>query len=310
MQQDNYLIIDAHAHLWLKQRAEIESGKIESLTNGQSYFLDGIRQMMPPYMIDGRNTAEVFLANMDYAQVAASVITQEYIDGNQDDYLLEVQSNYPDRFLCCALLDAREDGYLEQAKDALARGFRALKIPAGRLIMYNRRVMLTCDEMMSVFLLMEENGIILLIDLADGREQVAEMEEVIAAFPKLKIAIGHFGMVTRERWMDQIALARHEHVRIESGGITWLFHEEFYPYPSAIKAIRKAAELVGIEKLMWGSDYPRTMTAITYRMSYDFASKSNLLNDEEKRLFLGENARLFYGFNNLPKLPYIKNMLE
>ncbi len=310
MQQDNYLIIDAHAHLWLRQRAEIEAGKIESLTNGQSYFLDGIRQMMPPYMIDGRNTAEVFLANMDYAQVAASVITQEYIDGNQDYYLLEVQRNYPDRFLCCALLDAREDGYLKQAKVALTRGFRALKIPAGRLIMSNKRVMLTCDEMMRVFQLMEENNIILSIDLADGREQVAEMEEVIAAFPKLKIAIGHFGMVTREGWKDQIAIARHEHVRIESGGITWLFHEEFYPYPSAIKAIREAADLVGIDKLMWGSDYPRTMTAITYRMSYDFVSKSNLLSDEEKRLFLGENARLFYGFQNLPDLPYIKNMLE
>jgi predicted TIM-barrel fold metal-dependent hydrolase len=310
MQQDNFLIIDAHAHLWLKQRAEIEAGKIESLTNGQSFFLNGIRQMMPPYMIDGRNTAEVFLANMDYAQVAASVITQEYIDGNQDDYLLEVQRNYPNRFLCCALLDAREEGYLKQAKDALKRGFRALKIPAGRLIMSNKRVMLTSDEMMRFFQLMEENNIILSIDLADGREQVAEMEELIAAFPTLKIAIGHFGMATRKGWKDQIVLARHEHVRIESGGITWLFHEEFYPYPSAIKAIREAADLVGIEKLMWGSDYPRTMTAITYRMSYDFVSKSNLLSDQEKRLFLGENARLFYGFINLPNLPYIKNMLE
>ena len=32
------------------------------------------RQMLPPCMIDGRNTAEVFLSNMDYAQVAAAVV--------------------------------------------------------------------------------------------------------------------------------------------------------------------------------------------------------------------------------------------
>lgn len=34
-----------------------------------------------------------------------------------------------------------------------------------------------------------------------------------------------------------------------------------------------AADLVGFDKLMWGSDYPRTMTAISYRMSLDFVEK-------------------------------------
>ena len=61
---------------------------------------------------------------------------------------------------------------------------------------------------------------------------------------------------------------------------------------------------------MWGSDYPRTITAITYRMSYDFILKSAELTDDEKRLFLGENARRLYGFGALPELPYIKNMSE
>lgn len=56
--------------------------------------------MLPPFMIDGRNTAEVFLANMNYAQVGGAVVTQEYIDGIQNDYLLEVMTNYPDRFFC------------------------------------------------------------------------------------------------------------------------------------------------------------------------------------------------------------------
>ena len=61
---------------------------------------------------------------------------------------------------------------------------------------------------------------------------------------------------------------------------------------------------------MWGSDYPRTITAITYRMSYDFVLKSRELSEEDKRLFLGENARRFYGLDPLIELPYIKNMSE
>lgn len=97
---------------------------------------------------------------------------------------------------------------------------------------------------------------------------------------------------------------------IESGGITWLFNSEFYPFAGAIRAIREAADAVGWEKLMWGSDYPRTITAITYRMSWDFIGKSKELKEEEKAKFLGENAKEFYGFEKLVELPYVKNMSE
>ena len=136
------------------------------------------------------------------------------------------------------------------------------------------------------------------------------MEAVIAACPRLRILIGHFGMVTRPGWMDQIRLARHPNVYVECGGITWLFNDEFYPYPSAVLAIRAAADEVGIGKLLWGSDYPRTITAITYKMSYDFIVKSSLLTDSEKAKFLGENARTLFGFGELPIPKRVRNMSE
>ena len=163
---------------------------------------------------------------------------------------------------------------------------------------------------MDMFRLMEKHNIILSIDMAEGDTQIGEMEDIIAECPDLKIAIGHFGMVTKPDWQKQILLARHKNVMIESGGITWLFNDEFYPFKGAIKAIREAADLVGYEKLMWGSDYPRTITAITYKMSYDFITKSEEILKSDKRLFLGLNAQTFYGFKNLPELPYIKNMSE
>ena len=197
-----------------------------------------------------------------------------------------------------------------EAKRLVARGFKAIKIPAQRLLLKEGRVMLNCDEMMRMFRYMEEKGVLLSVDLADGVLQVAEMEEVIQECPRLKVAVGHFGMVTLPDWTEQIRLARYPNVMIESGGITWLFNDDFYPFKGAVRSIREAAELVGMEKLMWGSDYPRTITVITYKMSYDFIMKSPELTDDEKILFLGENARKFYGFSNLPVLPYIKNMCE
>lgn len=306
----DYTIIDAHSHLWLKQDTEVDGKIIRTEKNGRSLFMGEIRQMLPPFMIDGCNSAEVFLSNMDYAQVAAAVVTQEYIDGIQNDYLQQVAEKYPDRFLVCGMCEFRKSGYLEQAQELVRRNFKAIKIPAQRLLLPEGRVSLISDEMIGMFHLMEDNGMILSIDLADGDLQVSEMEEIISECPHLKIAIGHFGMVTRPNWLKQIRLARHPNVFIESGGITWLFNDEFYPFKGAVRAIREAANEVGFTKLMWGSDYPRTITAITYRMSYDFIIKSDELSYEEKALFLGENAKAFYGFKNLPVLPYIKNMSE
>ena len=300
-------IIDAHAHLWLNVDTVVNGSPIHPLepNRSRSLFFGEERQMLPPYMTDGQNTAERFLSNMDYAQVSAAVITQEFIDGLQNSYLVEVQRQYPDRFFCFGMPETRQPGFLSQAKELIAQGFKGIKIPAARLPQHFLN-----DEMMQLFRMMSQSDILLGIELMDGDVQVGQMEEVISESPKLRIAIGHFGMVTRPNWMSQIRLARHENVYIESGGITWLFNDEFYPFPSAVRAIREAADEVGMHKLMWGSDYPRTITAITYKMSYDFVTKSPELTDDEKRLFLCDNARQFFRFGTLKELPYIKNMSE
>ena len=306
----NRKIIDAHSHLWLRQDTVVDGLPIRTLTNGRSLFMGEIRQMVPPFIIDGRNTVEIFLSNMNYAQVSAAVVTQEFIDGMQNDYLLEVANRYPDRFFVCGLCEFRRPGYAAQARELAARGFKAIKVPAQRLLLQEGRVCLNGDEMMEMFLFMENKDMILSVDLADGDSQTGELEEVIQECPGLKIAIGHFGMVTTNGWEEQIALARHKNVYVESGGITWLFHKEFYPYPSAIQAIRTAIGICGIEKIMWGSDYPRTMTAITYDMSKDFIEKTSALSEEEKNRILGENAKDFYGFPDLDVPEKIRNMVE
>ena len=320
-------IIDAHSHLWLKQDTQIGGKVIKSLKNGRSIFFDQEVQMIPPFMIDGKNSAEVFLSNMDYAQVGAAVVVQEIIDGNQNAYLKEVQEKYPDRFFCMGMVDFENNDFskafenndfsrafentksternpLIQAAALYSQGFKGIAIPG-------HRIQGSLLSAMPMFKFMEEKGMILSMCLAEDDRQIAEMGEVIRECQNLKVAIGHFGMVTTSYFESQVKLAGlGKNVMVESGGITWLYNSEFYPFPSAVKSIRQASDWVGMDKLMWGSDYPRTITAITYKMSYDFISKTNELTDTEKTLFLGENAMRFYGFKNLPELPYIKNMSE
>lgn len=290
------MIIDAHLHLWEKQHGMVNGKPVYDIGGGKSDFGGVVRQMMPPYMTDGVNSVERLIANMDFAQVNGAVVVQEYIDGNQDEYLLKCKEAYPERIKICSLYEEKDDYRLD--------GFDGIKICGGRL------AKVRLEDLSPLFHKAEEKGMFVAIDLADGEAQVPAMKQLISECPDLRIAIGHFGMVTAEGWKKQIELACNPNVFIESGGITWLFNAEYYPYPSAVDAILEARDICGMEKLMWGSDYPRTMTAITYRMAQDFITKSEKMTPKEKELFLGENAAGFYGFKRQKNLPYVTHMAE
>ena len=154
------IIIDAHSHLWLKQDTTVDGRRILSLKNGRSIFMDEEVQMLPPFMIDGQNTAEVFLSNMDYAQVGAAVVVQEVIDGCQNEYLATVQRQYPNRFFCMGMA-----WNVEEAQTVIAAGLKGIAFPG-------HRIHQPLTELMPVFKLMEEKQLVLSMCLADDERQI------------------------------------------------------------------------------------------------------------------------------------------
>ena len=251
---------------------------------------------MPASFTDCNATAPLVLAEFDAAGVDVGVIVQEYLDGQQNDYLLASQKNHPNRFFMYGLLDwFNLDTLYENAIKLFDQNFQGLKICAGHLA---GQIKIDDPKILPLYQYMSDNGKYISIDLSEGSEQSVELENVIKLFPKLKIAIGHFGMPTRGGWPTQLNLAKYENVMLESGGIIWLYRDEGYPFNNAIDAIIKAKNTVGIEKLMWGSDWPRTMVDFTYRQSIDFVRNSEKLTDSDKELFLGKNAQRFYNLTS------------
>ena len=108
-------MIDAHLHLWDKQHGMVDGLPVYDLGGGRSQFGSVVRQMTPAYINDGVNSVERLLANMDFAQVAGAVVTQEYIDGNQDAYLRQVRQAHPLRLRVSALYEEKSLGDISWA---------------------------------------------------------------------------------------------------------------------------------------------------------------------------------------------------
>lgn len=282
-------------HIWQRVSGQVGGEKpVLPLECGRIRIGDDELLGMPAHMTDCAARAELVIGEFDAAGVAAGVVVQEYLDGPQNDYLLEASARYPGRFFVHALADFfRADTVAAEAFQLFDRGFRGLKLCAGHLL---GKVALDDRRLFPIWERMEAEGLVLAVDFSEGQHQVGEFERVIATYPQLKVAIGHFGMPNRHGWPGQLQLCRHENVLIECGGIIWLYRSEGYPFPGARAVIREAMNAVGVEKLMWGSDWPRTMVDFTYRQSLDFIQLDDVLNEAEKQAFLGGNAVRLYHF--------------
>ncbi|MAF64829.1 MAG: amidohydrolase [Planctomycetes bacterium] len=288
------MIVAAHMHVWNRLHGRI-GGEValRAVRDGRVRVGDDELLGMPAHMADCNALAELAVAEFDAAGVDVGVVVQEYMDGEQNDYLLEVRDRFPDRFFLHGLPDFFDpDHTAEEAFALFDRGFSGLKLSAGHLA---GKVQIDDERFLPIYERMEHESLVLAADLSEGEEQAAELERILAHCPALRVAVGHFGLPTRGGWPGQLSLARHDHVYLEGGGLVWLYRGEGYPFPGAVEAIRHAIDEVGAHKLMWGSDWPRTMCDFTYRQSLDFARCSGALSDEEKTAFLGANAAGLYG---------------
>ena len=287
------MIVDAHLHVWNQIDGMIANETpVVPLGGGMIRLGDDEMLGMPAYLLDCAARAELVVSEFDAAGVDMGVVVQDYMDGVQNDYLREVLDRFPGRFFAHALPNYWDaDHVAEEAARLFEQGFRGLKMPGEHFL---GKMRLDDKRFAPIWQSMEENGYVLAVDLSEGQDQVQEMENILAQCPKLHVALGHFGMVNRNGWPGQLNLCRHENVYLETGGIIWLYRNEGYPFPSAIDAIGRAKREVGIEKLMWGSDWPRTMIDFTYRQSLDFVRHHEGYSDAEKELLLGANAARLY----------------
>lgn len=289
------MIVDAHMHLWDRVHGRLGAQKVKPLRDG--LILVGSRKIqgMPSWFTSCRSSAELAIAAFDEAGVDIGVVTQEYLDGNQNDYLLQVTKKYSDRFFVHALLEFTKPFQLKnEFRKVVKQGFRGIKCPA--MFFPQLKIFLDKPKFMEIWEEMEHRDMVLSIDLAMGAIQVPEMKRILKRFPHLKVAIGHFGMATDKNWMSQIRLAEFENVYIECGGIIWLFRKQGPPFQKAEAKIKQAVCAIGPRKIMWGSDYPRTMVDFTYRQSMEFVVKGcTFLDVKEKADFLGGNAVRLYG---------------
>ena len=274
------MIIDAHTHLF--------PAKIRK--NREAYFSDepAFKKLYqsPKSKLIG---ASEMLASMDAGRVDKSVIfgfpwKNDGLFKRHNDYISEVVSRYPDRFIGLGCFDPFSDGVAEETHRCLKEvGLSGI----GELAFYQSGI--ADDALVRLKPVMEICSALNFPVLIHTNEPVGhqypgktpntltQIYQLIDTYPQNKIVLAHWG-----GGLFFFSLLKKE---VKQRLKRVLFDTAASPYLYDANVYRLAIELVGAEKILFGSDFPLLPPA-----RYFEEMKTVGLSDEEMKQICGANA--------------------
>jgi uncharacterized protein len=233
-------------------------------------------------------TAEDLLQAMAEGGVAQAVTfgfpwRAQRLMRRHNDYILEAQHRYPRHLIGFACVNALESGAAAEVERCLAAGCRGV----GELAFYQEGL---GDDMIAALRpiadLCQGYGVPLLLHANEpvghaypGKSpmQLGELYNFIQAFPDLTLVLAHWGggLFFFNLLKKEISAAL-KNVYFDTAASPYLYRPEIY---------RLAAEIIGPEKILFGSDYPLLSPS---RYLKEMAQGG--LAPEHQELMTGQNA--------------------
>lgn len=305
------MIIDVHTHIFRRVYGQIASGPTRSLEQGFIQMGDHPHQLMPASEGETTHPVEALIAKMDIAGVDMAMLLQGSLYGGCNELVLQALDAYPERLWGAAFLDIfAEDAMSAYQRDFQGKGFRALKLELSMetgLIGLHPGASLADHNLEWLWGVLETSGQVLVLDLGGvGSEsyQTAAVRQIAETHPALNIVIAHLAQPNWQVlhdpalcavWGAQIELGLLPNVWFDMAALPLYLPAEAYPFISASEFLRRAVDVIGTERLMWGSDIPGLLTRADYPHLLSSAQQQlELLSDTERLQVMGENAWRLY----------------
>jgi hypothetical protein len=99
----------------------------------------------------------------------------------------------------------------------------------------------------------------------------------------------------RRAWEAQVCLGRLGNVYLDTASLPAFYRQEGEPFRGCREALRRAVDLVGAERIIWGTDAPGTLTLCTYKRYAELARvHTDFLAPAQQQQVLSDNARRVY----------------
>jgi predicted TIM-barrel fold metal-dependent hydrolase len=307
---NTFKIFDAHAHVIYGINGIKKGHKTATAKYGRIVWKGEKIAFLPPYFYDTRFSAKTLLETMDFAGVEKAVLLQNPVIGILNDEIQQAIKKYPNRFAGTIQVDPVKSDACKIIRRYASEKQNTLKLEiseewgwAGNYPGFS----LVGKEMMAVWETVAELGLRVIIDPGDifnKGYQVENIRLIAEQFPKTKILIEHLGFFRESIRFNAKALERRQqmlHLGKEFENVYFgfssaaAFLNDDYPCSSALLLLQEAIKIMGVDKILWGSDIPSTFKKYTYQQLIDvIAVHASFLSASGKQQILHDNAESFF----------------
>lgn len=299
-------VVDAHTHVIEHLAGLGRKGESRAVGKGRVRWIDGEEaQLIPPSWGDTSFTHERLIQVMDEHGISKAVMMQGSFYGFCNDYTFEAQTRHPGRLYGMGTFDP----FALEAPALMRRlagtyGFRGFKFEISRgfgLMGYHPDLRLDGELMLPIWELAREKRLVISLDLGTFGEpsfQLEALKGIARRYPGISFVIEHLFYPGPGRFDEVrsalLQLAPFGNVAFTIASIPNSTMPEAYPFPSACRYAGIAKEVVGVERVLWGSDLPSVAVKASYRQLIDYVAESGLFSDDELRKIYAENALRVY----------------
>ncbi len=299
--------IDAHLHLARVVAGYCTRGESRAEGNGLVSWANGdVYPLIPDYMGDKEFLAERALEIMDQYDVEKAVLMQGSLYGFQNRYYTEILKKYPERFCPCCTIDPFMRQHMEIINKFFDEDhFHAAKFEVssgGGLMGANDPFPLDGPRFSEIAEVVNRHKGVLVLDVGDpdmDSHQTMALMRLADKFPDLKLVCCHL-LAPQERfhkvWRAELEILKMPNVYFDISSIPKITEpgEGKYPYPVAAKWLREAVDLVGSDRLMWGTDAPFAATNDTYEHLAEYLTEGHGFTETELENMYYQTAQNVY----------------
>lgn len=298
-------VIDSHVHLVQCIAGTGAGGELRHIGNGWAAYASGEQfQILPPEFGNGVVTPEQILGLMDQNEVERAVLLQGNYFGFQNLYSLEAAKKYPDRFRAAVSYDPFSrfrNQIREHLFEELGAGIVKFEMSTGSGLMSNHHTLPLDGEFMEEeYRYADEHNLICVMDIGKcGSEswQIEPLRNVILKHPSMKFVVCHLlaaNMSQEEELKEGLRRLALPNVWFDLAAVPHNCRPDSYPYPNAMRYVKLGIEILGAERLIFGTDIPSTLKAGSYGNHIRYLTESSALSQEEKELIMYKNAESVY----------------
>lgn len=248
-------------------------------------------------------TGADMVAAMDEVGVDGALLVSPFTLYRYDaSYAIEVQAAYPRRFGVIRPFDPADPAVAESIAD-----WAALAGTVGIRIMLSRDVARDADDPGLNRILAAGARHALPVNILCWR-RLAQVAELASRHPDTQLVIDHLGLpqpfappLLAEPFADLpqlLALAARPNVAIKISGACTLSREPF-PYPDLWDPLRRIFDAFGMDRCMWGTDWTRAVSFLTYAQGVEAFRGTDQLSDSDRATLMGGTLRRIYGWPRL-----------